>query len=337
MSTIQGVSFLAQSQAQTSRINETKRLMDDLQRQITTQKKYDTLAGFGVEAKRVLSLRAEKIQTETYLDNIDALRRRMKMMNDNMEQALSMCRNFMAGLQNYQAGSEQDIDIMNTVAEQGLFLMRDVANQQLDGRYIFAGSTTDTAPVYDLGTLHLSAQFQVTNWLNGTNTTTQMNTNVDALTSAQMGFDLELTNAGAVTMTIDRDFDVDYTVIADQSGMDQIMRGLALGANLTFPSSTDTPTEDDVRAALDHIKEMVRDGMDQLQHSMNLLNSKIELISNMEETHKTDRETILTQLDALENADTSEAIVSLQAIQTQLTASYQITKIVSQMSLTNFI
>lgn len=337
MSTIQGVSFLAQAKSQTSRINETKLLMDDLQRQIATQKKHETLAGFGIDAQRVLSLRSEKIQTETYINNIDTLKRRMNMMNDNMQQALKMCRNFLAGVQNYQASSQEDIEIMKTVAGQGLFLMRDVANQSMDGRYLFAGSATDVAPVYDLGALNISAQFQITNWLNGTNTTTQMNTNISALSSAQLGFDLGLTNAGAVTMTIDRDFDLDYTVIADQSGMDEIMRGLSLAANVIYPSSTDVPTETDVQQVLDHIKTLITDGMDQLQHSMNLLNSKVELIKNMEETQKTDYNTLLSQLDHLETADTSEAIVSLQAIQTQLTASYQITKIVSQMSLTNFI
>ena len=337
MSTVQGISFLAQSQSQINRINETKRMMDDLQRQISTQMKYDTLAGFGVDTTRVLSLRAEKVQTDTYLNNIDTFKRRVKMMNDNMQQALDMCRKFMEGMQSYQASSAQDVDIMKTVATQGLYLMRDIANQEMDGRYLFAGSATNVAPVYDLGTLNISAQFQVTNWLNGTNTTNQMNTNIDGLTSAQLGFDLGLTNAGAVTMTIDKDFDVDYTVIADKSGMDQIMRGLSLAANMTYPSSTDTPTQTDVQGVLDHIKTMIQDGMDKLQHSMNVLNSKINLVDSMEDTQKTDRDTLLSQLDDMEHVDSAEAIVKLQSVQTQLNASYQITKIVSQMSLVNFL
>jgi flagellin-like hook-associated protein FlgL len=42
-------------------------------------------------------------------------------------------------------------------------------------------------------------------------------------------------------------------------------------------------------------------------------------------------------VDKIENADTTQAITELQQVQTQLQASYQVTRITSELSLVNFI
>jgi len=61
------------------------------------------------------------------------------------------------------------------------------------------------------------------------------------------------------------------------------------------------------------------------------------LVNSTIEQHKTDQSTLSGIVDDLENVDMSEAIIKLQTLQTQLTASFQTANVVQSMSLVNFL
>jgi flagellin-like hook-associated protein FlgL len=50
-----------------------------------------------------------------------------------------------------------------------------------------------------------------------------------------------------------------------------------------------------------------------------------------------DRATLANLIGQKEDADTTEVVAQIQSLQTQLQASYQVTSIISQLSLVNFI
>ena len=60
-------------------------------------------------------------------------------------------------------------------------------------------------------------------------------------------------------------------------------------------------------------------------------------MKSIADRHETDMATLEGLTGNAENIDTTEAIAKLQSVQTQMTASYEITRIVSQLSLVNFL
>ena len=88
------ISYLGQHKAQTQRLLDLRAQLADLQRQLTTQKKTDTMSGHGADATRIQRLRAETSQAQSFIQNIDILKTRATLMSDAMEQAADLARRF---------------------------------------------------------------------------------------------------------------------------------------------------------------------------------------------------------------------------------------------------
>ena len=77
--------------------------------------------------------------------------------------------------------------------------------------------------------------------------------------------------------------------------------------------------------------------MQEVNDTNQQLASKFGLVKSIRENHVSDLNLNLTQVDKIENADPTTVLTSLQALQNQMTASYEVTRIVSQLSLLNFL
>ena len=131
--------------------------------------------------------------------------------------------------------SSADVPALAKLAKNALNFIHDLANLQIDGRYLFAGTNTTSPPSIDKSTMNANFQTEITNWLNGTTTTAQLQTNVAAFTTADLGLDPALSTAGNVSVRIDDATELDYTVLADQSGFQEMIRALGLMANMQVP------------------------------------------------------------------------------------------------------
>jgi flagellin-like hook-associated protein FlgL len=68
-----------------------------------------------------------------------------------------------------------------------------------------------------------------------------------------------------------------------------------------------------------------------------LLGIKFSTLQTVQDNHQTDAATLDKLLIEKENVDTTEVAVQIQSLQTQLSASYEVTSLVSQLSLVNFL
>lgn len=331
------VSFLGSSTAQIGRLKDLSATLDDLERQISTSKKTDTLAGLGTDALSVQRLRMSKSTLDTYSANIDTATSRINLMSSTMTTISSQARELISTIQSQVRGGSVDMSTISNEAKQLLSFVGDAANVQLDGRYLFSGSDTTTPPVDGQTAINANMQQQVSNWLNGTITTDQLGQNVNALSTTQLGINAGQASAGAVTVRVDDGTDIDYTVKASDSGMQDIIRALGLAANLTSPASGDTPDLTQLNAVLSQITDMAQKGADALDSTNASLGAKYNLLGSIGDQHKTDSNTFETMYSNKENADTTEAVAKIQSLQTQLQASYQVTSVVSQLSLVNFL
>lgn len=338
MTTSNSVSFLSQSLQQSSRLISLRSTIDTLQRQVTTQKKFENFSGFGTTAINLQRLHNTQTLTDTYLNNIATATNRMSLMNTSMSKISELAKQLITAV---NTGDTSNMASINQLAQQNLKFVEELANQQLDGHYLFGGSNVTNQPFADHSTLNSNFVNQINTWLANpapTANTTLLNT-TDAFTATQLGLSNGLAASSASTIRIDQNQDLDYTVKADQSGFQDIIRSLAFLSNIKTPDPSvgDVATAAQLNNVLSHITTVLSRGVQAMNTSTQQLASKFNLIKSLQEAHKADQSLFQSQIDGIENADPASAIISMQALQMQLTASYQVTKIVSQMSLVNFI
>lgn len=330
------ISFLGQSLSQINRLNDLRATMADLQRQMTTQKKYEDFSGLGIDSFSVQSLRADATETQTYLDNVKSVTLRIQLMSKSIMRAADIGRQLVDSIQNREGGL--DIGVIKQLASEGLEFMRDLLNIKVDDRYLFSGSATTTEPFSDLNTLNTNFQNETTDWLAGTNTTAQFIANAEGFTSTQLGLDPNLSTAGNVNMRVSEFLDIDYTVLADSGGFQDVIRALAYASNMVAPDPAfDIPDEQEMNDVLNQIVAIAQRGVEALDSSNVTLGSRFNLIKSLEEGHEQDLNLFKSLTEDREGVDTTEVISSIQFLQTQLTSSYQVTGLISQMSLVNYL
>jgi len=332
------VSFQAQSTSQIVRLNDLRAMMDDLQRQATTQKKHDSFSGFGTDSLNLLFLRNAQTMTQGYLANIDTVTNRITSMSTAMTQMSKLGNEIVSAI---GTGDISNMAALNQLAQQNLQFVQDLLNTQADGHYLFSGSDNASQPFTNESALNSNFVNQINAWLANPapNADTTLINATDAFDASQLGLNgVGLAAAGQVTMRIDKNVDIDYTVKADQPGFKDIINALAFLANIRAPdpAAGDVATTAQFSNVLSHIGEVLSRGIRGANDENQQLAGKFNLAKNVKESHDNDLSILQKQLDNLENADPSSAIISLQALQTQLQASYQVTRIVSQMSLINF-
>ncbi|MFH1157382.1 MAG: hypothetical protein V1721_00620 [Pseudomonadota bacterium] len=331
------VSFFAQSMSQANRLNDLRATMDDLQRQVTTQKKYETFSGFGTDSFSLQRLKSSQPLLRSYIDNIDKVSTRMELMNTAMTKISELGNQLVTAIHVQSQSGQDGIETINQLARQSLQFVEDLINQTLDGHCLFAGSDVTSPPFIGDTVLNSNFKTQVDVWLAGGQTNAQLIAVTDGFTSGNLGLAPGLATSGNITAHIDQNMDIDYTIRADEDGFKDILRALAFAANLRYPDpATDVATPAQFDDILNNILSVVTNGVQEMNRTAQQLASKFDLLKSIRENHVSDLGMVTTQIDKMENVDTTTALVSLQTMQTQLTASYQITKIVSELSLVNF-
>lgn len=339
--TTSGLSFLNQSQTQIARLKMLNSSLADLQRQLTTQKKYENLAGFGAASQSVQKLRTDKGLVQTYLTNIDTVSTRVELMSTSMEQGAASGRQLIESIATQIREGEVDMETVSALARQQLDLMGDIANLEIDGRYLFAGSATDVEPYPNGDNFDITLQGMVADWRDGTITTAQFITNIENFTATDIGFAPEMSSAGKVTAQIDKNVNLDYTSKATQNGFQQVILALAIAANITESPdpalSPPGPTATDFQAVLDTINGIAREGVEAVDSANGQLGIKFATLQSVQENHEKDAVTLANLIGDQEDADTTEVAAKIQSLQTQLSASYEVTSLVNQLSLVNFL
>jgi flagellar hook-associated protein 3 FlgL len=333
-----GISLLGQSNAQTNRLLDMNKSLIDLQRQMATSKKNETLAGFGFESSRVLRHRMDINSLTQYNSNIDVASTRIELMTNSMEQAYKLGEQVMNAIGGELLGGTVDMEAINTIAKNSLDFLQTLVNTEIDGRYLFSGSATNVPTLSSRSAVGTLSQSEVTNWLNGTTSTAQMMSNLRGYTDAEIGFDPALSTAGPVSIRVDQDVEVDYAVVGSNNGFDKLMKAFALAANLKIPdAATDVPDTEALGGALIELQNLIREGTQELTNASKSLSSKYAMVEQIKDRQSEDLALAHKLTDTAENADTAEVLVKLQYLQNQLAASYQVTNIVGQLSLVNYI
>jgi flagellar hook-associated protein 3 FlgL len=177
-------------------------------------------------------------------------------------------------------------------------------------------------------------QARISDWLDGTTTTTAFLSGIDGMTDSQSGFSSTVQSAKKIYARGDDSFEVDTTVLANTGGFKEIINGLRAITEMSLPvEGVDQPTKDDFYTVLNSVYGMVQTGVDGLRDSSGRIAAASQTLDVVRDNHTTDKQNLLKVLEDTESADTTDAIVKFQALQNQLDASFQVTAILSQLSL----
>lgn len=330
------VSLLGQSTAQSERLATLRQQMDDLSRQVTTGQIADTYSGLGTNADPLINLNAQQPLLETYQDNIGTVSNTMTMMNDALTQISGVGNQLVTAIQTQLQNSSTNYVSVQQLAQEGLQTVESMINQNNNGQYLFAGSDGSNPPFVDNSTLNSNFTNQINSWL-ATGDTTGLISAVNGFSATSLGLSPSLATSGDVTTQIGDNQTVDYTINADQPGFQNIIRALTLVANTPYPSSSDVATPADFQTVINTALTTAQQGVQQINNTATTLAGKFEQVNAAKTNNTTDLSLVQNQISTLSSADTTTAISEMQALQTQLTASYQVTNMVSQLSLVNYL
>jgi flagellin-like hook-associated protein FlgL len=288
----------------------------------------------------VQKLRTDKTQINAFLNNIADVTTRLEVRSTSMQQASASGRIMTDAVSTFYTHGGLDSETVSLVARQQLDLMRDVVNQQVDGRYLFSGSAMDEKPFSNYNQLDLNMQSLIGDWQSGTITTAQLISSVQTMSDTDLGFNPALSSSGNVTTQIDKNQNLDYTSIATGNGMSDMMRGLALAANLgplDLAASPPGPSQTDMDEVIKYIKESVTAANTVTDRNNARIGVMLATAETVEEQHLIDSATYDKILIDKENVDPTEVVAKIQSLQTQISSSYEVTSLVSQLSLINYL
>ena len=264
-------------------------------------------SGIAPDAKRLVGLEATHAQLTQYTANNLIVDQRLQSMETNTGQILDIASQLKSLL--VQAGSTGnaqnmglDINAQTLLDQVGALL-----NVQLDGRYLFAGSATDTAPV-DLTALAAPpATYPST-----------------ADTSYYQGDSVTLsTKAGP-------ELDINYGIRADEGGFEKLIRALKLVSTAVLSPNPDTTR---LNEALDVVNQAIQD--------IPRITARIGAArAGLDTANAAHDEALLyaeQNISDISNVDVTEAITRLSADQTNLQASYATIAQLSNLSLLDFL
>ena len=371
------ISTLGQSLDQIARLKAQQKTMGELQVQIASGKKTQKLSGLGNDIIRTVRSRSGINSLETYNSNITNADRRIKMMLTSVAEIKAQAQNISSGLSSaIQEGDYPDLESMKAMAENVYNFILDAMNQQDGERYLFGGGDTSALPINDTGLYNsflgsflpdesdisnppLAASEIIGSWGDGTITTDEFIASYHATSDTVLGFSNALTTdtAGKTTVRVNDGSEFDYTTLANKTPMKDIIMVLGvlknmppvehapgalndpLATNLAEDTAPFPPREkqenffkvlNDLAATLNKAVQ----NMDQTTYKLSQVQAQIALVKQS----NTDQINAYTDIVAdSENVDITEVSAMILQMQTQLQASFQVTALVSQLTLANFL
>lgn len=242
------ISTLGQALDQIERIKQQQELLGTLQYQVSSGKKAQSFIELGADSLISERSRAEFNQLDIYLNNIVRGETRINQMLNALTQISTQAQNTLNGLAGQPQQGNIDMTIIKSVAENAFEFVINLLNLQDGDTYLFGGSDSSTQPIRDTGALDSFIRDLNNLWTTGDPllSFTPPDTITDAYISAfqsiadtTAGFSGSLQNAGKVFVTADNGVELDYTVLANDPALRDIV--IALGVIKNLPDVLDAP------------------------------------------------------------------------------------------------
>lgn len=343
------VSTLGQAMAQIERIKQQQVQLGDLQQQLATGKKSQNFIGLGSNITVSERARADFNELDTYMANIARGNVRIEHKLNALDTIQKQTQNVADAMASQPEEGDIDLATIRRVAETAFDFVIQMLNVQDGDAYLFGGSDSGTPPIRNTGSL--DAFFSSLNplWENGTLAVNPPNSDVteeyiaryNAAGDANIGYSNALNDAKKNVLRIDRNIEIDHTVLANDPAIRDIL--VTLGAIKNLPDVEDAPgagiqeKKENFFRVFNDLATNITEKIDDVDALKFKLNSAQVVMDQTETIHTKDKNTLENTISRVEDADLAETASKLQFLQIQLEATYRVTASIRDFSLVNFI
>lgn len=299
------VANLAQHNQLTSLIFGTQSRMNEFNLQIASGKNSQDYKGISAESTRLVSLEVSHGRVTQFVKNNEDAERFLTTMETNVAQILDVMTGFKTLLVNaLNADNAADLN-MNQQARQMLEQVAGLLNEEEAGRFLFAGSMTNTQPV-DLTALPVAYTIPT----------------ADGDSAAYYQGDTRQHVIRAA-----ENFDITYGVHAGEQGFERAIRALDVVVK-------GAPTD---RVMLEHALSVVNQTLEDIPDIRTRIGVSHNAISDTNVKHQEFLLFAEQTITEIENVDLAKAVTQLNAQQVSLDASFLTLARLGELSLMNFL
>lgn len=326
-------------------IRQNQLLVQRLQNQLSTGKKYQELKLYGNDASRLVNLRSDVTAREAYIrsitltevitDTYDAVLERMAEVADEVLKA--------ADSTVAQSATFEDD---TTTISNNLFLEIEVnLNLDVGGRFVFGGTRLNQAPVKDIRTLtdytagdaadtiEADPTLPLITYAGGTLEQSYMELGAAVGTVVATADPTDAQSFQETSVTINDGRPITYGITAADSAFQNLVESV-----LRLRSSAQTGLTEDERATFlaeaRVVANTAREEIRQLQTSNGVVMNELIRTRNL---HQDFVNINFAAMEEIEGVDTTETALQLSAITTQIESSFAAISRRNQLSLVNFI
>lgn len=354
------ISTYRQSMSQIQQFKTMQATMEDLQRQLTTNKKTTLFKGLGGDVILSERSRATINSLTTYRTNITNADRRIELMTTAIESLNEHGNDLSDTLRLQVQEGEMNMDEIATLTDYMYDSMVGLLQEKDGERYLFGGASTQEKPIEDRGTLDTYVNARVTEWINGTITNDELIASyrdTTQLNDSTVGYSTTLSadNAQHVFARVDDNRELDYTVLADDEAFRDILvatnmlKGLSENLDkitleegddaslVTSPGFDESAQSHNFYEVFNDISQMLSDAMDKLDgHYQDLTQVRVQM-NNFDQSHEAEITTLQSVIEDVENVDINEVAVAISTLQFQMEAAYSVAASMSEISLVNYL
>lgn len=343
------ISTLGQTQDQIGRLKNLQMQLGTLQTQISTGKKSQTLKGLGSDVITTKRARADFQKLDSYMLNIDRANTRISQMQQGLTTIKTQANNVLDSIVNQTQKGDVELASIRRLADNAYDFIVDTLNLQDGTAFIFAGSDTAQQPIIDSGAIDAYYADLNAQWSAGTLPITPPNTTISEeyisryrnIPEVTLGLSGSLTDSKQVYVRADDTVEINYTLKANHQAMKDILTAVSAMRNIAnldvAPGATEQEQEDYFFEVFNDVAKLISSAVDQLDVEGFKLSTAQSQLNDVRKEHVVEKNTLLSTISSIEDIDLNEAAVKIQSLGVQLEASYQVTALVSKLSLANYL
>lgn len=287
-----------------------------LRSSLATQSRYATAAAqeasglvttnyaeLGAKASTLISLETVSSRMETWGVNTQTADDRVQSMFSAVGDMIDQMTSLRTTIASATSANGTEMDL-NATGETMLTDLAALMNLRMDGRYLFAGSNTQTTPV-DLTALAAA--------------TTPSTADTDYYTGT----------GEIASVRVSEEQTISYGVTADSAAFEKALRAANILANMTT-----SPTDE---AALAEASELATEAMDALLAVQSKLSISSKRLESAQASQTSSIALLETMTSNIKDVDVAELSVKLSEYQTQLQASYSALGNIGKLSLVSYL
>ena len=329
---VSSVSNLSVQAALTSALQTEQSTLTQLTAQLSSQKQHANLTDYSAsDARNLVNLQSTATQRQAYLSVINTVSNNLSVYDTtltDLESVVTQAKNLADNNPNYSA------DTASNIAIQATNYLRSVTadlNQQVNGRYIYAGTRYTTAPAQNLADLNAT-----TNPL----PSSANNYVTDTSTNVLPSYDASYTGAGSTSAaayttdraTIDTGDTISYGITSNDPAIQQLVAGIRYlqAAGNATDSATYQTDMSNAASALAY-------AMTNLQAVHTTVANNINLMTTEKATQNTAISNLTDQVSNIQQVDVTQVSTEITSLETILQASYSVTGSILKMSIVSYL